>query len=71
MKATLEYNLPEDQNEFDSANKGPVYKSFIHEFAEYLRNKTKYTDLSKLVTIEEVKDEFWQMLNDSGIEEDF
>ena len=71
MKATLEYNLPEDQDEFDSARKGPMYKSFIHEFAEYLRRKTKYTDPDKPVTVDEVKDEFWQMLAGSDIEGDF
>jgi hypothetical protein len=43
MKATLEYNLPEDQIEFDMATKGHRMHSVLWELDQWLRSNTKYS----------------------------
>jgi len=42
MKAILEFNLPEDQEEFNNAIKANDYLSAIQEFKKYLRTHYKY-----------------------------
>lgn len=42
MKATLEFNLPEDQPEFNNAIKGGDWKHVCWEMDQYLRRNTKY-----------------------------
>lgn len=43
MKATLEFILPDEQEEFKAATKAGAYKTFIHEFFENsLRRRRKY-----------------------------
>lgn len=42
MKAVLEFNLPEEQEEFDYATKGALYSIVLFELDQYLRTKTKY-----------------------------
>ena len=37
MKATLEFNLPEDYNEFEMAVLTSNYHSFIFDFNNFLR----------------------------------
>ncbi len=44
MKATLEFNLPEDEVEFAYAAHGNVAFSAIEEFGEYLRGQEKHGD---------------------------
>ncbi len=42
MKATLVFSLPEEQEEYDLAMSGHVYKRAIDEFDEKLRQLWKY-----------------------------
>ena len=42
MKAILEFNLPEDQDEFNQAVKGGDWRSLVWDFDQYLRSNTKY-----------------------------
>ena len=42
MKATLEFNLPEDQAEYDLCNKAYLMEIVITEMNEWLRSQTKY-----------------------------
>jgi hypothetical protein len=42
MKATLEYNLPEDKVEFDCAIDGVKWMSAMWELDQWLRNQLKY-----------------------------
>ena len=41
-KATLEYNLPEEQDEFELAANAGKYYSVLWDLDQYLRNKVKY-----------------------------
>lgn len=47
MKAILEFNLPEESNEFELAQKGIDYSIILSELDNWLRNKLKYEELSE------------------------
>ena len=42
MKAILEFNLPEDKEEFDAASKGMDWALLVWHIDEFIRNKIKY-----------------------------
>jgi hypothetical protein len=46
MKAVLEFDLPEDNTDFQSAINGHNYKSAIWDFDQLLRSEMKYKELS-------------------------
>ncbi len=47
MKAILEFDLPEDNTDFQSAINGHNYKSAIWDFDQLLRSEMKYKELSE------------------------
>ena len=46
MKAVLEFDLPEDNHDFQAAINGSNYRSAIWEFDQLLRSEMKYKELS-------------------------
>jgi len=42
MKATLEFNIPEDQDDFELATKGGKWYSVVWEMDQWLRTQYKY-----------------------------
>ena len=42
MKAILEFDLPEEQEQFDAANKGMDCALLVWHLDEFIRNKIKY-----------------------------
>ena len=66
MEAILKFNLPEDNNEFNSAINGSAYSSIIWELKLYLRNQLKYQDLSNDAdeALEKVKEKIAELEND-------
>ncbi len=42
MKAILEFNLPEDKEEFDAASKGMDWALLVLHIDQFIRNKIKY-----------------------------
>ena len=46
MKAILEFDLPEDNHDFQAAINGENYKSAIWQFDQLLRSEMKYKELS-------------------------
>lgn len=61
MKATLEFNLPEDATDLELAMKAWDLYHFHDEFYQWLRNKCKYSELTKeqsalLTELEEAMD---------------
>ena len=42
MKAILEFNLPEDKEEFDVASKGMDWALLVLHIDQFIRNKIKY-----------------------------
>ena len=42
MKANLEYNLPEDQEQFNVASKSMDWALLVWDIDQFMRNKIKY-----------------------------
>ena len=53
MKATLEYNLPEDRDDFNYANNGYNYYMALIEMDEWLRSEYKYNDNEEMYQVRE------------------
>lgn len=60
MKATIEFNLPEDQNEFELMNDAPKMFCALLEIERMLRRWYKYETLnqSQYDIVEKIRDEF-------------
>ena len=71
MKAILEFNLPEDQPEFNTAIKGSDWKHVCWEMEQYLRKEIKYNDSlseEQLRVYEGVREEFYGFMNDINVD---
>jgi hypothetical protein len=69
MKATIEFNLPEDDNQYKWANKGYNYFAVLYNFKEYLRNKLKHEDLTpeQESVVEAIQSDFLEILYDEEV----
>ena len=69
MKAILEFDLPEDQERFDAANRGMDWALVAWETDQLLRKKLKYEehvhDTRK--TLEDIRELLNGMLIDKGL----
>jgi len=74
MKATLEFNLPEDKAEFKLAQQAGDWKRICYEACNELRNKIKHfdpktdKDEGKLEAYEEIRDFVWHWLNEENLD---
>ena len=66
MKATLEYNLPEEQYDLDCALKGHDWQMIVWDLDQKLRSKQKYEDIHTL-TVDEVRDMIRQLMEDRNV----
>ena len=53
MKATLEFNLPEDQDDFNYANNGLNYYMALVEMDQWLRSEYKYNGKEDMYEVRE------------------
>jgi hypothetical protein len=69
MKATLEFNLPEDEAEFYCANKGTAMLNVLWELKQELRSLRKYAELkeNQYEIVEKIEDLLFSSLNDHEI----
>lgn len=71
MKAILEFNLPDDQTEFDLAISGNKFWNMLYELDQELRTKTKYAsdDLpqDKYDAYQEVRDLLRELMSENNI----
>jgi hypothetical protein len=70
MKATLEFNLPEEAQEFRTAINGWKFKSVLNEINEDLRSKIKWQDdIPDEVrqALQAVRDDMYQRLSEHNI----
>ena len=69
MKAIIEFELPDDQEQYNFANKGFDYFCVLCEFDEFLRQKIKYSELEEkeYSLLEDTREQLRQMLFDRGI----
>ena len=72
MKAILEFNLPEDQAEYDLCNKASNMYSVIWDMTLWLRSETKYApdNISDdtINALYKCRDKFNELINDSNLE---
>jgi len=71
MKAILEFNLPEDNQEFQLASSAMKFWSVLYELDQDLRSKTKYApdDLpqDKYDAYQEVRDMLYELMSNNNI----
>ena len=69
MKAILEFNLPEDKEEFDVASKGMDWSLVAWDIDQLLRDKLKYGKLlpNTKAELEEIRDTLNEMVIDRGL----
>ena len=69
MKAIIEYNLPEDQFEFDNAVKSMKMWHALNEVKDELRRIYKYEDLkeNEFEIVERIREKFFEILQENEI----
>jgi hypothetical protein len=69
MKATIEFNLPEDDKQYKWANNGYNYFAVLYNFKQYLKNKLKHEDLTpeQESVVEAIQSDFLEMLYDGEV----
>jgi len=69
MKAILEFNLPEDQAEFDFATQGTNMYAALWDISQELRTLCKYEELDEQEwkMVQAIRDKFHQILQNNNI----
>ena len=72
MKAILEFNMPEDQVEFDFAVQGSKMYSALWDISQELRTLWKYEELNdeEFKIVERIRDKFYEILDENQIKLD-
>lgn len=72
MKATFEFDLPEDQHEYDIMNQASKMKTMLWEFSQQLRSWEKYGHQFKNAddTLYKIREEFYRLLNNNEVNSD-
>lgn len=71
MKAILEFNLPEDQPEFNTAVKGGDWKHVCWQMDQLLRKEIKYNESlseEQLIVYEGVREELYGFMNENNVD---
>ena len=69
MKATLEFNLPDDKHEWDNAIRADAMYSSLWDISQELRTLWKYEELNddEWKMVERIRDKFYEILSDNQI----
>lgn len=69
MKAILEFNLPEDKEEFKLANQATSYYLVIEDIDNYLRSRIKYEQNSEEVekVLQEVREKLYEIISENNL----
>ena len=67
MKATLEFNLPEDREDFNYATNGFNYYMALVEMDEWLRSEYKYNDNEEMY---EVRNKLREIISENNVKLD-
>ena len=69
MKATLEFDLPDDNEEYHMANKGSDMYSAMWDFSNYLRSIYKHGNDFKDAedAVEKIRERFYEELSNEDI----
>ena len=69
MKAVFEFNLPEDQNEYEVMSQASKTQTFLWDFIQKLRSWHKYGHQFKDAddAVDKIREEFYQLLNEHEV----
>jgi hypothetical protein len=78
MKATLEFQLPEEEYEYTAAVKGTSSLCVLDELLRELRNAIKYNtgplcetlevdEAVNMITLEKIRDYIWELRDSYGV----
>ncbi len=69
MKAILEFNLPDDQREYNVTIQASKMQSFLWDFSQQLRSWYKYHHDFKDAddALDKIREEFYRLLNEHMI----
>jgi len=72
MKAILEFDLPEDKEEFEAASKAVDWALLVWDIDQYIRNRLKYQteklDTSSAIEeLELLRNELHELMEDNGL----
>lgn len=72
MKAVLEFSLPEEQQEFQTAVDAWKYRAVVEDLVEHLRGRIKHGTMPARVreTYEKVRGELFSIVRDRGVDLD-
>jgi len=65
MKATLEFELPKENDEFLNAYRGSDWHALFQKYDNYLRNEMKYHD--KKGSFQEARDRLTDLAHEYGL----
>ena len=69
MKSILEFNLPEEEEQFNVASKGMDWALIVWDIDQLLRNKLKYGAPTHHVhLLEELRDTLNNLVEDKGLQ---
>ena len=69
IKAIFEFNLPEDQRDYDVMNQASKTQTFLWEFSQQLRSWYKHGHQFKDANdaVDKIREEFYQLLNEHDV----
>lgn len=69
MKAILKFNLPEENEEFETASNGWKYKLILWNLDGHLRSKIKYEDLEEKEydIYSKIREQLWEFVNQENL----
>lgn len=68
MEATLKFNLPEEEIEFNTAINASNYKNALWEINQFLRNKSKWSsDENEGEIAEIIRDELYRLMSENNV----
>ena len=73
MKATLEFNLPEEESNFRQAIDGHKWKYVVWQLDEHLRRELKYNEAlpkEAYVALQDTRDTLHRLVNQDNLELD-
>ena len=70
MKGIIEFDLPQEKEEFDMACNAQKYACILHDVDQFLRGKIKYETLDEktYAAYSDVRSSLWQIINQYGVE---
>lgn len=71
MKATIKFNLPQDQEKYEDSMNGAKWKYVVREFDEYMRELVKWNsenlDESQLLVVRQMRSMLLQYLEQENL----